>query len=203
MKWFTIGLLIAIVGLVTWMFATRNLAPADFANNLTAELLGAVLTVVVVKGIADREQRRRHAGILSELLFMPLLDVRSLIKSAARFLTADLPPGVEADEQWGRVADEMHTKREKLAPIIPDNWLISVVELEDAVRRLDFTTARGEETRSEYARDVISVWRRYHRLMSFIIPPNDRRDKHFNELLTEPPDLTRMRTQYKLDGPPS
>lgn len=196
MKRYTLWMSIAILGLVAIMAATSHLSWADIGNNLIVGLVTALLTVSVVHRIMELDRRRQEGRWASEVIFIETVDVANTVRQAARFLLADLPPGVEAAEQWGAIAKAYSMKRHRLAPLLAKDILLAVVELEDELNRLEFVTARGEESRKEYGRQILQVWRRYRHLMDCMLDSHDDLRK---DLLHEPNELITLRRQYGLD----
>ncbi len=129
------------------------------------------------------------------MIFLPLIDVKLLLQQAARRLLQDDPPGVEAVERWGEIAKQLGEKWERLGGILSRDILIAVVELEDDLRRVDFVTARGDETRRAYAMDLFGLWGRYHHLMDCMLPSRDELRK---DLLVRPKELTALQEKYDL-----
>jgi hypothetical protein len=195
MKQYTLWLVIAAVALAAVMLFTRTLSWPGLGNNLLVGLICALLTATVFTWVIERDRRRLDGLWASEVIFMPLIDVQLLIQQGARWLLADDPPGVEAGERWMKIADELARRRESLGGILTREILLAVVELENDLRRVDFVTARGEESRKSYAKDLFGLWWRYHHLMDRMLPPRDELRK---DLLLFPKELRQLQSKYDL-----
>ncbi len=196
MKRYTTLMAITIIALFMLMQFLGELSWVDLGNNLIVGLVTALLTVSLVHWLVVRDQRRTEGLWASEVIFLEAIDVAKMVEQAARFLLADLPPGVEADEQWATVAKSLRRKRQRLGPLLANDILVAVVELEDELSRADFVTARGDDSRTAYARQIVGIWRRYHHLMDRMLPPGDELRK---ELLLEPKQLLNVRAKHRLD----
>lgn len=195
MRTYSWWLVAAVVVLGVVMALTGSLSWASLGNNLLVGLICAILTATVFTWVIDRERRRTDGLWVSEVIFLQMIDVQMLVLQGARWLLENDPPGIEASEKWMPVAEALAKKRETLGAILPREMLIAVVELENELRRVDFVTARGDESRKAYAVDLLSLWRRYHGLMDRMLPPKDELRK---DLLVYPLELRKLQDKYNL-----
>lgn len=180
------------LALVLLMSLLNTLSWSSIGNNLIAGLMTVPLTVSLVMWITEKERKRLDGNWASEVIFMPLIDVRLLIVQAAQFILADDPVGVEASEKWMPIAEELARKRATLSPLFTREILLSVVELESALRRVDFVTARGDDSRKAYAQDIFGLWGRYHHLMDKLLSEDYLR----KDLLARPKELVALQNKY-------
>lgn len=193
MKRYTIWTAIVTAILIALMAWARSLSWPDIGNNLIASFVTIPITVTLVLWLTDKEKRRLDGLWASEAIFMPLVDTQLLVRDAARWILADDPPGVEADERWGEISKEIARKRQTLGPLITREILLPLVELENALNRADAVTARGEESRKEYAKLLLEIHGRYEGLMRRVLTDDDevRRD-----LLERPKELVQLQDKY-------
>ena len=193
MRLYTIVIASATLVLLAVALSTHTLSWSGIGNNLIAGLIMVPVTVTLVGWIIERDRKRLDGLWASEALFMPLIDVRLLILQGARFVLADDPPGVEAPEHWMTIAEELAHKRVQLSALFTREILLAVVELENELRRVASVTARGAESRKEYARDLLGLWGRFFSLMDRMLPAGDEVRK---DLLVRPKELVNIQERY-------
>lgn len=195
MKTYTWALIIATVVLAAVMLLTHALSWASLGNNLLVGLICALLTATVFTWVLEQDRKRMDGLWASEVIFLQMVDVKLTIEQGARWLLSDDPPGIESDERWMPIADDLRKRRDRLGSLLTRETTSAVIGLEETLRRLDFVTARGDESRKAYAKDLLSLWRTYQYIMEKMLPPGDelRRD-----LLTYPNELRQLKDKYNL-----
>lgn len=182
-----------------WCYRTIWKSPEAWVSSLIFNLATTAIAVgfinYVLITVAESARNERDGNWASEVVFLPMIDVRVLVIQAARWLLADDPPGVEASEKWMPIAEELAKRRESMGALLSREILLAVVELESELRRVDFVTAAGDESRKAYAKDLLSLWRRYEHLMDKMLPP---RDALRADLLKYPAELTTLQEKYNL-----
>jgi hypothetical protein len=184
MKLYTWALVVVTLLLGVVMAWAGKLSWESLGNNLLVGLICALLTATVFTWVIEKDRRRMDGLWASEAIFLPMIDVKQLIVQAARWLLDDDPLGVEASEKWLPIAEDLARRREALGSIFDREILLAVVELESELRRVEFVTARGEDSRKDYAKDLFSLWKRYLHLM--------------DRMLVRPPVLSQLQEKYSL-----
>lgn len=130
MRRFTICVSIAILALVVALFATCKFSASDLANNLTAELTGALLTVVVVQQVTRSEDRKRRSAWAAVPLSTPVRLARRVFAEVLIDLQNRLREKGDLSEQykaqWESVVDTFEARRLTQAALIGDEMMRAV-----------------------------------------------------------------------------
>jgi hypothetical protein len=191
LKWFTAGLVVMAAAVLAVLVDHGWFSWPDFLHNLLAGLTVAIVTVSLVSWIVKRETIRGERRVAEPVLISPITETYSSILDETRWLLDPGPPGVEASAPWSKIADSFKVRREQLGQILTADMLLQVVQLEAELRKIDFLTARGDDSRREYAEAILRVWPLLSHLSNTVIWNKRTRAKY----VKEPADLTALRKQ--------
>jgi hypothetical protein len=196
-KWFTAALVAVAAAVLGVLLMNSWFCWSDLLHNLLAGLVVAIVTVSLVNWIVKRETASGERQRAEPVLLGPMMEVYASVLDEARWLLDPGPPGVEASAPWARIADSFKLRREKLGQILTADMLLQVVQLEADLRKIDFLTARSDETRKNYREAVLKVWVMLLYMFGTVVWNKQTRKKY----MKEPPDIAALRKQAGAETP--